>query len=61
MSRPADRDVVQVVNLVRMCQAFQALPLPGGLFNQDAYFVYLTNIVLEADNKRQERETAKVK
>ena len=61
MKRPADPEVVMVVNMVRMCQKMNTLPTAGGLLDQDSYFVYLLNVVLAADEKRQELDNARAK
>jgi len=59
MNRKLDSETAAIINLVRTCQAFNALPLPGGLFDQDAYFVYCAQIVLAADAERANREQKK--
>lgn len=61
MKRPPDEEVVTIVNMVRLCQALNTLPFAGGLVDQDSYFVYLFQIVLAADEKRQELDQARQK
>jgi len=59
MKRKTDEEVIGIVNLVRMCQSLRALPQAGGVYDQDAYFVFLYQIVVEADNERQRLDQAK--
>jgi hypothetical protein len=61
MKRPADWEVITIVNMVRMCQKMNTLPSVGGLLDQDAYFVYLLNVILAADEKRAELDQARAK
>jgi hypothetical protein len=61
MNRPMDMEVTEIVRLVRLCQATSNLPQAGGLFDQDAYFVYVLEKVLVADQERVELERSKNK
>jgi hypothetical protein len=61
MQRAADEEVQGIVSLVRMCEKYHTLPLPGGLFDQDAYFVYLAEAVAMADQEKQRLEDAKAR
>ena len=54
MNRKADDEVLQILSLVRLCQAMRVLPQPGGLLDQDSYFVFVLQNVLIADAKRAE-------
>jgi hypothetical protein len=59
MKRKTDEEVVGIVNLVRMCQQLRALPQAGGIYDQDSYFVFLYQQVVDADNERQRLDQAK--
>jgi hypothetical protein len=61
MNRDADEEVAQVINLVRMCQSYQVLPSPGGLLDQDACFIYLSQAVFNADAERALRDNERAK
>ena len=61
MQREADEEVLGIVSLVRMCEQFHTLPLPGGMFDQDAYFVYLAEAVAMADQEKRRLEDAKTR
>lgn len=61
MSREADLEVLQAIDLVRLCQATSTLPLPGGLLDQDSYFVFLLKTILKADEEKQQLERARSK
>lgn len=61
MQREADEEVMGIISLVRTCEAFHTLPLPGGVFDQDAYFVFLYEIVAQADYEKQRLEDAKAR
>jgi hypothetical protein len=56
MNRDIDEEVGQIVTLIRLCQSLNVLPLPGGLFDQDSYFVYLLQLVLVADAEKAKRD-----
>lgn len=56
-----DPEVQGIVGMVRLCQASNSLPLAGGLMDQDAYFVYLFQLVVIFDNKRVKLEQARQK
>lgn len=59
MKREADPEVIQVVNMVRLCQTINCLPQPGGLLDQDAYFIFLMLAVMQADDEKAELDKAK--
>lgn len=61
MNRKMDFEVAGIVRLVRLCQSLSVLPQPGGLLDQDSYFVFLLEHVLLADQRRQELDNAKAK
>jgi len=61
MNREADYEVGQILSLVRMCQNLKVLPGAGGLLDQDAYFVFLFEQVLIADNEKAALDRAKQK
>jgi len=56
-----DLEVQEVLSLVRLCLATGCLPQAGGLRDQDAYFVYLLEQVLLADQRKAELERSKNK
>jgi hypothetical protein len=56
MGRKLDDETAEIIALVRTCQAMNVLPLAGGLFDQDSYFVYLLQQVISADTKKAERD-----
>ena len=59
MKRQTDQEVIGIVNLVRMCQELRALPQVGGIYDQDAYFVFLYQTVVDADRERQRLDQAR--
>jgi hypothetical protein len=59
MKRKVDPEVAEILSVVRLCQAMNTLPRPGGLFDQDALFVYLLERVLLADQKKAELDQAR--
>jgi hypothetical protein len=59
MNREPDFEVMQILQLVRLCQATGTLPESGGLLDQDSYFIFLLETVLGADAERAERERPK--
>ncbi len=52
-------EVVSVIELTRMCQAFNVLPREGGLLDQDATTIRLMQLVLVAEVKKSEEEAKK--
>lgn len=51
-----------------MCEQFHVLPKPGGIFEQDAYVMWLFTQIMEAegekaqnDKQKSERETARAR
>jgi hypothetical protein len=54
-----DPEVAEVISIVRLCQSMATLPRAGGLFDQDALFVYLLERVLFADQKKADLERSK--
>ena len=59
MKRPADEEVLTILRIVRACQDLGVLPEPGGLFAQDALFVFLLDTVLQADHEKQKLDEAR--
>jgi len=57
MNRPPDEEVLNILKVVRMCQTLNVLPLAGGLFDQDSYFVECYEAVMMADAERTERDS----
>lgn len=44
------------MELYNFCKTFHVLPGPGGLFEQDAYYMELLDAVIGAVNKKTERD-----
>lgn len=61
MNRNADAEVIAILRLVRMCQNTNSLPGPGGLLDQDSYYMYLFEHVLRYDDERQQIDQARQK
>jgi hypothetical protein len=45
--------------LVNVCEQMHCLPLPGGLFDQDSFFVYGMDIVVEAKKIKEDEDERK--
>lgn len=54
-----DVDVATVLNVIDLCKDMRAMPLPGGLFDQDSLFVYLYELVFQWRQTRQELDERK--
>jgi len=61
MSRKTDMEVSAILGLVRMCQNLNVLPQAGGLLDQDAYFVFILEQVMLADEERRAIEQSRAK
>ncbi len=61
MNKKPDVEVASILRLVRLCQNMNTLPAPGGLLDQDSYFVYLFEQVLHADEEKAELDRARAK
>ncbi len=48
-----------LINITNTCQAFNCLPSPGGLLDQDSYLVHGMQLVLEAQAERQKMDQEK--
>jgi hypothetical protein len=48
-----------ICDFVYSCQALKCLPKPGGLLDQDAYQVIVMQMVIGAQNEKQERDLKK--
>jgi hypothetical protein len=59
LDRPADEDVVQVLNLYHFCKTFHALPTTGGVLDQNFRVMLLFEAVSEAESEREIREQEK--
>lgn len=57
MNRKADPEVAAIMNAVNTCQVLHCLPRPGGLFDQDSFFVEVMQIVLVAQQERNEKDS----
>jgi hypothetical protein len=44
---------MEIVNLVNMCSNLGALPNAGGVLDQDAYTMFLFELVISAQQERQ--------
>jgi hypothetical protein len=47
------------MQIVNNCEALHCLPSQGGLFDQDAYFMFIYNIVAEARAVKDQIERSK--
>lgn len=54
-----DYDVGTFLNIVGICTDLHVLPYPGSLYDQDALFIHLYNIVAEAKARREELDYQK--
>ena len=61
MNRDPDWEVGQIISLIRMCESLHVLPQAGGLLDQDAYFVYLLQQVMLADQEKAALDRARQK
>jgi hypothetical protein len=61
MKKRPDLEVMQILNFVRTCQNMQALPGSGGLLDQDAYHVYLFDLVAQCDYEKRKLEESRAK
>jgi hypothetical protein len=55
--RPAERDVVDIINLAMFCDRLHCLPSQGSLMEQDALTMLLLRNVFQALDERTMRET----
>lgn len=61
MNRRPSAEVEALLEMVRMCQDLHVLPQPGGLRDQDAYFVFLYKHVLLADQERAKLDQSRAR
>jgi hypothetical protein len=61
MRRTPDWEVLQILEFVRTCQNMQSLPGPGGLLDQDAYHIFLINLVTQCDYDKRLLEESRAK
>lgn len=47
------------MQIINNCESLHCLPVAGGLFDQDAYFMVLYNAVIEARAVKEEMERNK--
>lgn len=55
----AEDDVIEAINLTRMCDAYGTLPRAGGVLDQDSYHIWLIEQVHRADKIKWDREHPK--
>jgi hypothetical protein len=48
----------QLIGIANMCQHLHCLPGPGGLLDQDSFLVYGMDLVVDAQNAKQEMDQA---
>lgn len=53
---PNDYEVISVIEITNMCEAFNVLPLQGGLMDQPAELITKIQSVLIVKNERHEKE-----
>lgn len=51
----------EVLKLVRICEKMCVFPAPGGLFDQDAYLMFLFGEVFNADSEKEQMRSKKQK
>jgi hypothetical protein len=56
LTRKADEDVADAIELTLFCQEFHCLPGAGGLYDQDSYDIWRMGLVMDAQAERAERE-----
>lgn len=54
-------EVVDAIELYDLCRTFKQLPQPGGLFDQDCYYVWLLKTVKAVFNEKESIELEKQK
>jgi hypothetical protein len=59
MGRPPDDEVAMAVDMTILCRELHVLPGPGGLFDQDAYHVWLLQETLQVLAEKEKRDTDK--
>jgi hypothetical protein len=59
MNKEQDPEVAETLSLIRLCQSVGALPMAGGLLDQDSYFIYLLEQVMLIDQEKEERDRKK--
>jgi hypothetical protein len=61
MNRDPDDEVRFAIEMTQLCQALNCLPGPGGLLQQDSYYVWMMQIVLHAEAEKAQREQERKK
>lgn len=51
-----DEELTTTVSLIRACKSLGALPRPGGLLDQDSFFIHMVSVYDEAMEERVERD-----
>ena len=54
-----DPDIVDIIELTNLCQAFNVLPREGGVLDQDAETMHKMQMVMVAQAKKQEADADK--
>ena len=54
-------EVIDAIELYDFCRTFRQLPQPGGVLDQDSYYVWLLNIVKRAFDERERIELERQK
>lgn len=61
MSAKPDGETAFAIELAALCKTLRQLPKPGGILDQDSYYMLLIKLALEAFNEKDEREIAEAK
>lgn len=56
MNGAPDSDIAYLANITGMCEAFNCLPKPGGLFDQDVVLIEGMRIVKQAKSERERKD-----
>jgi hypothetical protein len=52
-----DAGADEVMKMIALCRSFHVLPRPGGLLDQDSFFVHMASAAEQALAERTQRET----
>ncbi len=54
-------DIIRIIELTNLCQAFNVLPREGGVLDQDAETMRKMQMVLVAQNEKAEKDSEKAR
>ena len=58
-STKVSADAIELLNLVDICKEMRTLPIEGGIFDQDVFFIYALKNIMIWRSQRQELEQRK--